>query len=237
MLDAQIVKRRRNFRLEVKLACPTGEALAVLGASGAGKSTLLACLAGLESPDSGWVRWHRAVYYPPPLALARRQLGWLAQRERLFPHLDVAGNVLFSLGRGERRAAAGWIEELRERLELQPIWCAPADEVSGGEARRVALARLLARRPPLLLLDELFANQDAARATAIAAALNEWRRRWGWTLILAGHRSQSLRQLSERVLLLEQGQIAAQGGWSDPGIARALSAHSAAAAGLEDCIR
>ncbi len=214
MLELRIEKHRRHFQLRAELRLPEGGSLAVTGASGAGKSTLLACIAGALPPDRGVIRWRGLALHPPPLPLARRPLGWLAQHERLFPHLNVAGNVCFGLDRRARPAASAWIEELRARLELEPIWHAPAAEVSGGEARRVALARALARRPPLLLLDEPFADQDAARVQAIIAALLDWKRRWGWTLLAADHRLPALAQMTDQVLLLQAGRITAAGGWA-----------------------
>ncbi len=210
MLEARIEKRRRGFVLEVELSCPRGGSLAILGASGAGKSTVLACLAGLEQPDRGYIRWQGITQFPPPLPLARRALGWLGQNERLFPHLDVAANVLFGLDRAQQRREAEWIAELRARLELDAIWRAPALEVSGGEMRRVALARMLARRPQLLLLDEPFADQDAARAQALALALREWQRRWDWTILAADPRPDELALVATRALLLDRGRIAAE---------------------------
>src|SRR5216684_8251740 len=182
-LDAHIVKSRRAFTVDVSLRLEQGERLALFGASGAGKSTVLSCLAGIENPDAGRIQVDDTVFFPPSLPLYRRALAYLTQSDSLFPHLSVADNVCFGLRGHERNGAQRWVEELKERLELGPLWNESARRISGGQARRVALARMLARRPPLLLLDEPFTALDRATMEDMIEALLEWRSALNFSLI------------------------------------------------------
>ena len=176
MLDAHIVKRRRSFVIDVALHVPPRATIALFGASGSGKSTVLSCLAGFEEPDDGFIRINGEQLFPPPLPLYLRSIGYMTQDADLFPHLTVAQNVQFGIGPSE--ADTAWVAELRDRLGLEHIWAALAPSVSGGQARRVALARMLARRPALVLLDEPFAGLDRHIVRALVDDLTQRQSFW-----------------------------------------------------------
>jgi ABC-type sulfate/molybdate transport systems ATPase subunit len=213
VLEAHIVKSRRDFVIDVSFTIAPGERVGLFGASGEGKSTILSCIAGFETPEAGRIIFDGRTFFPPPMPLERRALGYLTQRDLLFPHLSVAENVRFGLGREELAAAAAWIDELRYRLELDSVWEARARQISGGQARRVALARMLARRPPLVLLDEPFAGLDGPTIHELIAALDEWQRALKFTLITVDHRPDLLRRLCPTAISIERGRIVAQGDW------------------------
>ncbi|HUY18878.1 MAG TPA: ATP-binding cassette domain-containing protein [Candidatus Binataceae bacterium] len=215
MLEARIVKRRRPFAVEVELRLERGGRLGLFGASGAGKSTVLSCIAGLEQPDEGEVRFGGQRLYPPNLPLHRRPLAYLTQNDLLFPHLTVGENVCFGLGNGDREAAQAWVGELSERLGLAALWNERAREVSGGQARRVALARMLARRPPLVLLDEPFGALDLPTLNDLADAILQWQRKLGFTMVAVDHRAEILGRLCEQGAVIESGHIIQQGAWPD----------------------
>lgn len=221
MLSVHIVKARRSFGVEVRLELAQGAALALFGSSGAGKSTVLGCLAGLEQPDAGYVRveeefWFNSSGSQPPKPLHRRDVGLLTQQPGLFPHLRVGENVLFGV-RGAMEAegeGARWVATLRDRLQLAPLWNAPAASISGGQARRVALARMLARRPRLVLLDEPFTGLDRPLVRALIRDLTEWRAALGFSLIAVDHQPEVLRQLCPgRVIAIEAGKVVQDGTW------------------------
>lgn len=229
MLDARIVKARSGFTVDVRIQMGAGERLAIFGASGAGKSTILGCIAGIENPDAGEIRLGATKLFPPPLPLHRRPLAYLTQKNLLFPHLSVADNVMFGLANGAVAENSKWIAELRERLGLEAIWNNRAAKISGGESRRVALARMLARRPPLVLLDEPFVALDRPLIRDLTAALDEWQRRLSFILIAVDHRAEILTRLCPRVAAIERGKIIQQGDWNSlatspatPGLARLL---------------
>jgi ABC-type sulfate/molybdate transport systems ATPase subunit len=213
MLDAHIVKARPEFVVDLRIRLARGERVAIFGASGAGKSTVLSCIAGLESPDSGMIRFGDLTLFPPPLALHHRSIAYMTQRDLLFPHLSVADNVTFGLRDLAVDGNSSWIDELRARLGLDSLWTAPAGKISGGQARRVAMARMLARRPPLVLLDEPFASLDRPLIGELTHALTEWQSRLGFTLVAVDHRSEILRAVCSRVIVMERGRIIQQGDW------------------------
>jgi ABC-type Fe3+/spermidine/putrescine transport system ATPase subunit len=215
MLNAHIVKARHEFVVDVRISLRRGERLAIFGASGAGKSTVLSCIAGIETPDAGSIRFGQVGMFPPALALNRRPLAYMTQNDFLFPHLSVAQNVRFGIRDLAIDGNAGWIEELKERLGLSAIWSSPARKISGGQARRVAMARMLARRSPLVLLDEPFAALDRPLISELIEALVRWQREMGFTLIAVDHRSEILQRICPRVMVIERGRILQEGTWSD----------------------
>lgn len=208
MLEVAIRKQRRDLSVAAEFTLAEGASLGLFGPSGAGKSTILNCLAGLESPDAGRIVLDGEAWFPPPLAVHRRRVGYLAQQPCLFPHLTVAANVTFA-----GRARSAWVDELRSRLALDACWDAPVHKLSGGQARRVALARMLLRRPPLLLLDEPFTGLDRANVRAMLAALQAWRAAIGFSLIAVDHQPEVLEQMTDAVISMDQGHAAALQSW------------------------
>lgn len=213
MLDAKILKRRRDFTIDVHLLVAESGSLGLFGASGAGKSTILSCIAGIEQPDQGSIRFGDVQLFPPPLPLHRRPLGYLTQEPHLFPHLTVTQNIAFGLDRRPTKSENGWMSDLRSSLRLEDVWDAPASRISGGQARRVALARMLARRPMLVLLDEPFAGLDRQLVRELIDGLLAWKNNLGFTLIVVDHQAHILERLSAQVAVIEQGLVIQEGEW------------------------
>jgi ABC-type sulfate/molybdate transport systems ATPase subunit len=165
-----------------------------------------------RDPDAGEIRFRELRLFPPSLLLHRRPLAYLTQSDWLFPHLSVAENVCFGLQNHDRDGAKKWIEELAKRLDLSPLWNESARLISGGQARRVALARMLAR-PPLVLLDEPFTALDRPAMNELIAALLEWHVALGLTLIAVDHRAEILEKLCTRAAVIESGRIVQEGSW------------------------
>jgi ABC-type sulfate/molybdate transport systems ATPase subunit len=213
MLEARIRKSRAQFTVDVAIRVAGGEACGLFGASGAGKSTILACIAGAVTPDDGIVALDDVALYPPPIPLHRRPIGYLTQDANLFPHLRVAENVRFGLTNGARDGGEAWVAHLRERLQLETIWDAPTHAISGGQARRVALARMLARKPRLVLLDEPFAGLDRHLVRELLAAIVEWQRELGFTLLVVDHEAAVLERICSRAIVIEAGHVVQDGTW------------------------
>jgi molybdate transport system ATP-binding protein len=218
MLKAHIVKKRREITVNVSLDLDKGSSLGLFGASGAGKSTVLACIAGIEEPDDGYVKLGDLQLFPPSLPLHKRPIGYLTQEPGLFPHLRVSENVSFGIPHhlAADKEHSHWIETLRERLQLGPLWHAPASLISGGQARRVSLARMLARKPPLVLLDEPFAGLDRQLVRELIDDLIFWSRTLGFSMIAVDHQAEVLKRLCpEQAIALEAGEIVQRGGWDE----------------------
>ncbi len=210
-----MVKTRARFTVDVTVRVGAGEACGLCGVSGSGKSTVLACIAGAEEPDGGHVTVGAVTVFPPPLPLHRRAIGYLTQDANLFPHLRVADNVRFGLTNGSREAHEPWIAELRERLQLGPIWHAPAHAISGGQARRVALARMLARKPPVVLLDEPFSGLDRHLVRELLADIARWQAELGFTMLVVGHEAEVLERLCPRAIAIEHGRTVQDASWAE----------------------
>jgi len=218
MLKAHIVKKRCEITVNVSLELDKGSSLGLFGASGAGKSTILACIAGIEEPDDGYVKLGNLQFFPPSLPLHKRHIGYLTQEPGLFPHLRVSENVSFGISNelAADKEHSHWIETLRDRLQLAPLWHAPASLISGGQARRVSLARMLARKPPLVLLDEPFAGLDRQLVRELIDDLIFWSRTLGFSMIAVDHQADVLKRLCpEQAIALEAGEIVQRGKWDE----------------------
>jgi molybdate transport system ATP-binding protein len=218
MLKAHIIKKRRDLQVDVALELEAGSAVGLFGASGAGKSTVLACVAGIEEPDDGFVQLNGLQLFPPSLPLHRRPLGYMTQEPGLFPHLSVSENIHFGISSSLAATAPQqqWIDTLRDRLQLSPLWHAPAALISGGQARRVALARMLARKPPLILLDEPFAGLDRQLVRELIDDLIFWSRQIGFSMIAVDHQAEVLKRLCpQQAIVLEQGRVVQRGSWNE----------------------
>jgi molybdate transport system ATP-binding protein len=204
-------------RITLEAAARFEGSAAVLGPSGAGKTTLLLALAGLRHAEGrvaldGEVLQDSATgrFVPPE----RRRLGWVPQSGALFPHLPVRTNLIFGRARPGRRPPADLVaeaEELAAALDLGPLLDRYPSSLSGGERRRVALARALLARPRLLLLDEPTTGLDPARAHRALAEILEVRRRLGVPSLVVTHRPEEALALAEEVLLLDEGAARAVG--------------------------
>lgn len=215
VLDANVVKARKHFTVEAAFAVPAGTACGLFGVSGAGKSTILNCIAGTEQPDRGHVRLGDLTLFPPALPIYLRPIGYLTQDPHLFPHLNVAQNICFGIARGNGAMDEAWVGELRDRLQIDPIWRAPTYAISGGQARRVALARMLARKPKLVLLDEPFTGLDRHLVRELLDALAHWHRALGFTMLVVDHESEVLERLCPQTIAIENGRIVQHASWAE----------------------
>jgi molybdate transport system ATP-binding protein len=204
----------REFSLDVAFTAEPGFTI-LFGASGSGKTTLLDCVAGLATPDAGRIAVGDRVSFDPnariDVPVAKRGVGYVLQDLALFPHLTVEQNAEYGLAhlpRPERKERAGaMLREFRiEHLRQQR----PA-KISGGERQRVALARALVTDPCVLLLDEPLAGLDAATKKKILDDLRRWNQAHGIPSLYVTHSREEVMALGERVLVMEQGRIIAQG--------------------------
>jgi thiamine transport system ATP-binding protein len=186
------------------LTVAAGEIVALLGPSGSGKSTLLRVIAGLIAPDRGAVRLDRVDATTTPTH--RRHVGMVFQDEQLFEHLDVAGNVAFGLRmRGDDHAVRQRrVAELLGLVGLAGFERRRVRELSGGEAKRVALARSLAPSPGVLLLDEPLTGLDRVLHDRLAADLAAILRAERTTSLLVTHDHDEAAAIADRVVTIEE---------------------------------
>ncbi|WP_460683423.1 ABC transporter ATP-binding protein [Modestobacter lapidis] len=194
----------------VTLTVPDGTFAAVLGPSGCGKTTLLRLVAGFERPAAGSVSVGGRVVSGPGRHIApeHRRVGIVPQEGALFPHLSVAANVAFGLGRvGRRSGLPDRVVEVLGLVGLRALADRMPHELSGGQQQRVAVARALAPRPALVLLDEPFSALDAALRAELRADVRAAVRADGTTAVLVTHDQQEALSIADQVVVLRDGRV------------------------------
>lgn len=213
----------------IGLDVAAGSTTVILGPSGCGKTTLLRCLAGLHRPDSGTIvvgsRTFDDATTDTHVRPEDRRVGVVFQNGALFPHLDVAANVGFGLARAERRGRRvdrvdriDRIDEALDLVGLGGLGDRMPDQLSGGQRQRVAVARALAPRPTVLLLDEPFSSLDAVLRHQLRDELATVLRHLGTTTVLVTHDRAEAFALGDQLVLLRDGHVVAQG--DAPGLYR-----------------
>ena len=192
----------------VSLDVSPGDLFFLLGASGCGKTTLLRCIAGLESPDAGAIRFgEREVTQLPP---HQREAAMVFQSYALWPHLNVERNIAFGLE--ERRLPKPEIRrrvaEALESVHLTGLGERSIDQLSGGQQQRVALARALVVKPKCLLLDEPLSNLDAKLRVEMRHEIRRIVKENGLTAIYVTHDQEEALSMADRLAVMEKGAIA-----------------------------
>ena len=198
----------RPVLTDVDLDVPEGSLTAILGPSGSGKTTQLRIIAGFEHADGGMVTLGGTVVDGPAahVPAERRRIGYVAQEGCLFPHLTVAANVGFGLPRRERRTKA--IGDLLDAVGMSGLGGRYPHQLSGGQQQRVSLARALAIKPSLVLLDEPFGSLDANLRATIRADVRRLLTEAGTTAVLVTHDQDEALSTADRVAVLRSGVVA-----------------------------
>lgn len=197
---------------DVSIVVEEGEFLTVIGRSGCGKTTMLRMINGLQKPDSGKVYAAGEDVGEADLIRLRRKIGYVIQNKGLFPHMTVEKNIIYVpviSGQKDKRQNRKLAEELiglvgleREMLDRYP------EELSGGQQQRVGIARALASRPKLLLMDEPFGALDEITKRAMQNELLALQKKLGMTVVFITHDIREAMKLGDRVLVMEQGKVA-----------------------------
>jgi putrescine transport system ATP-binding protein len=185
----------------------SGEFFALLGPSGCGKTTLLRMLAGFETPDEG-----RILLDGTDIAQVlphQRPINMMFQNYALFPHLNVRDNIAFGLKRARmpRAEIDTRVAEMIALARLKGLEKRKPDQLSGGQKQRVALARSLARRPQVLLLDEPLAALDKKLRESTQLELMELQRRLGMTFIIVTHDQEEAMTMADRIGVMDDGRL------------------------------
>jgi molybdate transport system ATP-binding protein len=204
----------RNFSLQAEFEAAPGFTI-LFGPSGAGKSTLLNCIAGIATPDAGRIAIGENVLFDSEarvdITVAKRGIGYVLQDLALFPHLTVEANTEFGLASLPRSERVQRATAMLQEFHVDHLRKHRPSEISGGERQRVALARALVTDPSVLLLDEPLAALDAATKSKIIDDLRRWNLAHGVPILYVTHSREEVMALGERVLVIDQGSIIAQG--------------------------
>jgi ABC-type sulfate/molybdate transport systems ATPase subunit len=196
--------RAGSFELrDVSFDVPQGQYGVVIGPAGSGKTTLLETIAGVTLQTAGEISLRGRD--ASSLAMEERGIGLVYQHGFLFPHLDVTGNIAYGA------VDSGIVGQLIEMLGLGEHASRAVDSLSGGERQVVAIARALARRPPILLLDEPFSALDPRRRSRVRRQVREIHRQWGTTVLQVTHDFAEAGMLGDVMVLLDQGRVLQHG--------------------------
>ena len=216
MNQLEIINIHKNYEGKpllrgINLSVASGETLCLLGRSGSGKSTLLRIIAGLESADSGDVRWNGESVCELPTW--QRQFGLMFQDYALFPHMDVSENVAFGLRMAgmKKDAIVLLVSEALELVNMSGFAKRRVTDLSGGEQQRIALARALAPHPRLLMLDEPLAALDRALRMELQEELRMLLHKTGIPAIYVTHDQEEAFVLGDRVAILSEGVVEQSG--------------------------
>ncbi len=205
-----------GFTLDVDLQMPGRGVTALFGPSGSGKTSCLRCIAGLESAATGllvvndecWQDSSRRIFMPPH----KRAIGYVFQDANLFAHLSVKGNLEFGMKRIDAQLLRVAWDQAIELLGIEHLLQRMPDRLSGGERQRVGIARALLTSPNLLLMDEPLAALDQKRKQEILPYLERMHDELDIPLLYVSHAPDEVARLADYLVLLEEGQVVAQGG-------------------------
>lgn len=193
--------RKGDFHLEVDTDIPATGITGVFGESGSGKTTLLRCIAGLEDSDE--------VSSP----VHKRRIGYVFQEPQLFAHLTVRKNIEFGMRRNPETDIS--VDEIAKLFEVEKLLDRSVTDLSGGEAQRISIARVLCQSPRLILMDEPLSALDERRRDEVLPYLDRLHAETSVPIIYVSHNIDEICRLSDHLLVLDGGQIVAEGDLQD----------------------
>jgi molybdate transport system ATP-binding protein len=215
--ECRIQLQRADFRLEAEFTIPAKGVLGIFGHSGSGKTTLLRCVAGLEKNVKGRIKVNGDNWLDAKknLSSQQRNIGYIFQENRLFPHMTVAQNLVYGANRrapgDPQYDASADREHLLELLDLGHLLQRYPFELSGGERQRVAIGRALLKNPRMLLLDEPLASLDNARKQEVLPFLDKLHEESNIPMLYVSHDMEEVSRLCDHLLVMEQGIVKFKG--------------------------
>jgi molybdate transport system ATP-binding protein len=216
-VDISIKKDFGEFTLAVDYK---GEArrIGILGASGSGKSLTLKCIAGIEKPDSGFISVDGRILYDSSnkvnLPPQKRRVGYLFQNYALFPNMSVEENIASGVT-GDKKQKAEVVKKTIEKFKLEEFSKRLPSKLSGGQQQRVALARIIASKPDVIMLDEPFSALDAYMRDEMQKSLQSMLDDFDGTVITVSHSRDEIYTMSDEVIVVDKGVASACGKTAD----------------------
>ena len=215
MLSVNITKAFGSFRLETQFEVEEGSITAIFGKSGAGKTSTINAIAGLTRPDVGVIQIGNTTLFDQNLRINlpiyKRQIGYVFQDDRLFPHMTVRNNLIYGTPKNRDVANSLNLTDITGLLELAPLLERRPRTLSGGEKQRVAIGRALLSNPKLLLMDEPLASIDVQHRFEILPFIQKVREKTGITIIYVTHALEEVIFIADQIILLSEGRVTAQG--------------------------
>ena len=208
-IEVKIQRKLNTFELNIDFKSDS-KRIGILGASGCGKSMTLKSIAGIEPPESGLIKIEGKTVYDSEnkvnLKPQKRNIGYLFQNYALFPTMTVEKNIAAGL-KGKKQENAKRVREMIEKFQLTGLEKRFPAELSGGQQQRVALARIMAYKPDVILLDEPFSALDMYLKDRLQQELQELFEDYEGTVIMVSHSRDEVYRFSEELLIIDQGQI------------------------------
>lgn len=202
-LNLNIKKELKNFDLDVNFIS-NSKSIGLLGASGAGKTQILKSIAGLNSLKSGYIKHNENVFYDSEnkinLSPKNRQIGYLFQNYALFPHMSVKEQIYLTSKRDD-------IDSLCEKFRINHLLNSKPSRISGGESQRVAMVRMLASDPKIILLDEPFSALDINLKLKLRLEVKEMLKDFDGTFVIVSHDLDDLMELCDEIAFIEKGRL------------------------------
>ena len=219
MIEIDVSRRLGEFQLDVAFSTDTQGITALFGRSGAGKTCIVNMLAGLLTPDRGRIAVNGQVLFDSAARLdvppERRRLGYVFQESRLFPHLNVRGNLEYGMRLVPRRERRITFDEVVEMLGIGALLTRRPHRLSGGEKQRVTIGRALLTSPRLLLMDEPLASLDGARKNEILPFIERLSDHFAVPIVYVTHAMDEIIRLADTLVLVSDGSVAATGAVED----------------------
>ncbi|MDD1690004.1 MAG: ATP-binding cassette domain-containing protein [Methanoregula sp.] len=212
MLKAEFTRTLRDFTLDLSFQVRDGEILALMGNNGSGKSTTLNIIAGLLTPDSGCIRLNSTTLCEPAegthIAIEDRRIGYVFQNAAVFPHLSVRDNIAYGLRARNmsRPEITGRVEQMMELMHLGDLEAVKAGNLSGGQKQRTALARAIAIRPALLMMDEPFSSLDVESTIAVKSLTRDIVKEMKIPCIVVTHRVADSQEIADWTMVISLGK-------------------------------
>ena len=215
MIEIDIEKSFKNKNEQInfhfKTTIKDNSLNAIFGQSGSGKTTLLRLLSGLETPDKGYIKVDDQIWFDSDkkidLAPQKRDVGFVFQDYALFPNMSVIDNLRFA----QREKNEDFLQELLEIVELKELQNKLPDALSGGQKQRTALARAVARKPKLFLLDEALSALDSTMRQQLQNNIEKIHKNFKMTTLLISHDIAEVYKLASHVKIVENGKIVKEG--------------------------
>lgn len=214
-LEISLRHKIGNLNLQLDFSTSRAGLTAVFGRSGSGKTTLINILSGLMKPDSGRIDLYKNVVFDSATGInlppQRRNIGYVFQEGRLFPHMKVKTNLLYGVRPGLRSEQRIFLDEVVELLGISHLLHRRPHHLSGGEKQRVAIGRALLMNPDLLIMDEPLAALDDMRKHEILPFIEKVRDEIATPIIYVTHSVAEIHRLANTVLVMRDGHLLASG--------------------------
>lgn len=224
MIDLNFKQRFTDFDLDIQAHIPSSGITAIFGRSGAGKTSIINAVSGLKNPDSGSISINQRVLFDSQqginLAVEKRDIGYVFQESRLFPHYKVKGNLLYGvkskgyLGKGQligKKKLPRNFNQVVDLLGLSELLDRYPADLSGGEKQRCAIARALLSEPKILLMDEPLASLDLPRKKEVLPFLESLAQEIQIPILYVTHSLDEILHLADHMLLMDSGRIVGSG--------------------------